>query len=86
MAAPNDETPSPGRAKGLQNQTTHAVIVAPAQSHDKPKNTLIAKLAIAAHAVHELADGGFLVCRHCHTYHAPDFAALQAFAKRLGVS
>jgi hypothetical protein len=46
----------------------------------------IAHLTIAGHAVHKLADGGYLVCKYGYTHHASDFAALQCFARRLGVS
>ena len=46
----------------------------------------VAELAIRGHAVHQLKDGGFLVCKYGHTFHATDFAELQAFARRLGVS
>lgn len=48
--------------------------------------TQIASLALAGHAVHQIADGGFLVCKYGMTHHAQDVAALQAFAKKLGVS
>ena len=47
--------------------------------------TQIAHLAIAGHAVHKLIDGGYLVCKYGYTHHAQDFAALQCFARRLGV-
>lgn len=47
--------------------------------------TLIAQFALAGHAVHRLQDGGFLACKFGHSYHAPDFAALLAFAQRVGV-
>lgn len=48
--------------------------------------TKIACLALAGHAVHQNADGGFLVCKYGMTHYAKDLAALQAFAKKLGVS
>ena len=47
--------------------------------------TQIACLALAGHAVHQTTDGGFLVCKYGLTHHAKDFAALHAFAVRLGV-
>jgi len=47
--------------------------------------TQIACLALAGHAVHQIADGGFLVCKYGYTHYAKDFAALQAFARKLGV-
>lgn len=48
--------------------------------------TQIAQLAIAGHAVHQLADGGYWVCKYGYTHHAKDFEALQAFARKLGVT
>lgn len=48
--------------------------------------TQTARLALAGHAVHQLADGGFLVSKFSYTHHAKDFAALQDFARRLGVN
>ena len=54
--------------------------------HAKTEATQIAELALAGHAVHQLKDGGFLVCKYGHTFHAIDFAELQAFARRLGVT
>lgn len=47
--------------------------------------TQVAHLAIAGHAVHQLADGGYMVCKYGYTHHAPDFEALQAFSRKLGV-
>jgi hypothetical protein len=46
----------------------------------------IAQLAVKGHAVYELADGGFLVCKYGYIHHAQDFEALQVFAHRFGVS
>jgi hypothetical protein len=48
--------------------------------------TQIAHLALAGHAVHQTTGGGFLVSKYSHTHHAKDFAALQDFARKLGVS
>jgi hypothetical protein len=47
--------------------------------------TQIACLALAGHAVHQLNDGGYLVSKYSYTHHAKDFAALQDFARKLGV-
>ena len=55
-------------------------------AHRKAISTQIAQLALKGHAVYELADGGFLVCKYGCFHHAPDFEALQVFANRLGVS
>lgn len=51
----------------------------------KAEFTLIARLAMAGHAVHKLVDGGYLVCKYGYTHHASDLAAAQSFAVRLGV-
>mgnify|MGYP007125384557 CR=1 FL=1 len=48
--------------------------------------TQIARLALAGHAVHQLADGGYLVSKYSYTHNAKDFAALQDFARKLGVN
>jgi len=56
------------------------------QAYRKAISTQIAELALRGHAVYELADGGFLVCKYGYVHHAPDFEALQVFAHRLGVS
>jgi hypothetical protein len=47
--------------------------------------TQIANLTIAGHAVHRIANGAFLVSKYGMTHHAKDFAALKAFACKLGV-
>ena len=51
----------------------------------KAESTLIATLALAGHAVHELRCGDYLVCKYGYSYYAQDFEALHAFAVRLGV-
>jgi hypothetical protein len=48
--------------------------------------TQFAHLALAGHAVHELADAAYLVSKYSYTHHAKDFAALQDFARKLGVN
>jgi hypothetical protein len=57
------------------------------QAHDgKALATQIAQLANAGHTVHRLSESGYLVCKYGHTFEATDFAELQAFARRLGVT
>lgn len=72
--------------KGLATDTTNDLNFATGTRHSKAIAMQIAELAIRGHAVHQLKDGGFLVCKYGHTFHAVDFAELQAFARRLGVS
>jgi hypothetical protein len=52
----------------------------------KAVTTQMACLALAGHAVHQLTGGGFLVSKYSYTHHAADFAALQDFARKLGVN
>lgn len=54
--------------------------------HSKAIAALTAKLSIDGHAVHRLASGGFLVCKYGHSFHAQDFAVLEGFARRVGVT
>lgn len=71
--------------EGLTTDTTNDLYSAIGARQSKAIATKIAELAIAGHAVHQTADGGFLVCKYGYTYHAPNFEALQAFASKLGV-
>ena len=73
-------------SKGLDTDTNNDLNFATGTRHSKAIATQVAELAIRGHAVHQLKDGGFLVCKYGHTFHANDFAELQAFARRLGVS
>ena len=73
-------------SKGLETDTTNDLNFATGTRHSKAIATQIAELVIRGHSVHQLKDGGFLVCKYGHTFHAIDFGDLQAFARRLGVS
>jgi len=48
--------------------------------------TLIARLALAGHAVHKGKHGDFTVCKYGMSRYCQDAAELEAFAKKLGVS
>ena len=72
--------------EGLTTDTTNDLNFATGTRHSKAIATQIAELAIRGHAVHQLKDGEFLVCKYGHTFHANDFAESQAFARRLGVN
>ncbi len=50
----------------------------------KAEATLMAQLALAGHAVHRAADGGYLACRHGCIKFCRDLAELQAFARLVG--
>ncbi len=73
-------------SKGLDTDTTNDLNFATGTRRSKAIATQIAELVIRGHAVHQLKDGGFLVCKYGHTFEATDFAELQAFARRLGVT
>ena len=82
----NEKDPRVSSTGPFENHTTNDLNFATGTRHSKAIATQVAKLAIRGHAVHQLKDGGFLVCKYGHTFHAIDFVELQAFARRLGVS
>ena len=78
---------APGlQSEGLDTDTINNLNFATGQRQRKAIVTQIAELALAGHTVHELRCGDFLVCKYGYTHYAQDFEALQAFARRLGVS
>ncbi len=82
----NEKAPGAINTEGLATDTTNDLNFATGKRRSKAIATQVAELVIWGHAVHQLKDGGFLVCKYGHTFHAHDFAELQAFARRLGVS
>jgi hypothetical protein len=46
----------------------------------------IARLARAGHAVHKGSEGDFTVCKYGLSMYCEDFAELQAFSRKLGVT
>lgn len=82
----NEKAPGAINTEGLTTDTTNDLNFATGTRPRKAIATQVAELAIRGHAVHQLKDGGFLVCKYGHTFHAVDFVELQAFARRLGVS
>lgn len=67
-------------------QSTNDLDFATGQRPGKALATLIAQLAMHGHAVHTMQGGDFLVCKYGLSYYAADFEALQAFARKLGVT
>ena len=53
-------------------------------AQDKTLDTLTAAFALRGHAVHELADGSFLVAKWGMVRACPSLDALQAFARQIG--
>ena len=83
--SPNRKAPGACNTEGL-GTNLYKCNFAIHEAQRKAISTQIAQLALKGHAVYELADGGFLVCKYGYFHHAPDFEALQVFAHRLGVS
>ena len=50
----------------------------------KAEATLRAQLALAGHAVHRAADGGYLACRMGYIKFCRDLAELEKFARLVG--
>jgi hypothetical protein len=82
----NEKAPGAINTERLTTETVNDLNFATGTRYSKAIATQVAELAIRGHAIHHLEDGGFLVCKYWHTFHANDFAELQAFARRLGVS
>ena len=70
----------------MNQNTTNDLDYATGQRPGKAIATQIAELALAGHTVHKLQCGDFLVSKWGYSHYAQDFEALQAFAKKLGVS
>lgn len=82
----NEKAPGACDAEGFEIDTTNDLNFATGNRRGKAEATQVAELAIRGHAVHQMRDGGYLVCKYGYTHHAVDFASLHAFARRLGVS
>ena len=82
----NEKAPGAINTEGLTTDTTNDLNFATDTRHSKAIAAQVAELSIRGHAVHQLKDGGFLVCKYGYTHHTPNFEALQAFASRLGIS
>ena len=82
----NEKAPSAINTEGLATDATNELNFATGTRHRKTIATQVAQLEIQGDTVHRLKDGGFLVCKYRHTFHANDFSELQAFARRLGIS
>jgi hypothetical protein len=80
-----EKAPGACNTEGLDTDTTNDLNFATGARQGKAIATQIACLALAGHAVHQLAAGGFLVCKYGLTKHCADFAELREFARKLGV-
>lgn len=82
----DEKAPGATSTEGLTTNISNDLNSATGKRHSKAIATQVAQLALRGHAVHQLKNGGFLVCKYGHTFHANDFAELKAFARRLGVN
>ena len=82
----NEKAPGAINTEGLATDTTNDLNFATGQRHSKAIATQIAEFAIAGHAVHQLADGGFSVTRWDLARRCADFGDLQSLARQMGVS
>lgn len=73
----------PSKAE-LSAPATGALIVPEGDEVSKREATLIAEFALSGHAVHRI-ESGYLVCRWAFARHVPDFPALVAVARQMGV-
>ncbi len=79
MSAPQKCESPAATGQSAENKNTRLDFTA-----EKSAATLIAKFALAGHAVHRL-ESGFLVTRWGMSRHCPDLAALVNFGRVLGV-
>jgi hypothetical protein len=68
-----------------QKQETNGLNCATLTRNSKAESTLISALERARHVVHVGRSNDYTVCKYGYSYYAQDFAALNAFAVRLGV-
>lgn len=78
----------PAGADQSAKQTNNAAIIPLVQKDGNSTATLIARLTLAGHLVHRGSEHDFDVIHRKHgmSYYAKDFAALQSFAERVGVT
>jgi hypothetical protein len=54
--------------------------------HGKAIATQLVRLTLAGHVVHKGSAGDYTVCKYGMTRYCKDFAELQAFSRKLGVT
>ena len=81
----NKKAAGASNTNGLHTHT-NVVDFPTAGSEGKALATQIAQLALAGHVVHKGQSGDFLVCKYGMSRWCQDFAELQAFSRRLGVT
>ena len=88
VAAPAEDVQKSERPVGAGQvawgSVESASIVAPERSDDKLRATLKASFCLRGYAVHDTAEGGYLVVRWNLAKHCPDLRALVQFAKQVG--
>ena len=79
------KAPAPTKTQGAFQITNH-VDCPTAGPHGKALATQLDQLAFAGHEVHKGSNGDFLVCKYGLSYRCDDFAELQDFSRKLGVT
>ena len=85
MHGPEMQTPAGGPASA-DTKTINDLDFATGTRPGKAEATQIAQLALAGHAVHKGKCGDYMVCNYGMSRYCQDFDALQAFARKLGVT
>lgn len=83
---PIEKAPGACDSEGLDTDTSNDLNFATGTRQGKAEATQIAELALAGHAVHKGRCGDYLVCKFGLSRYCQDFAELQTFARKLGVS
>ncbi len=78
-----EKTPSVTNTGDSETQT-HVEDFATSDGIPKAVFTVMARCALFGYSVHQMLGAGYIVGSHAFTYHAKDFADLQAFAAKLG--
>jgi len=81
---PIEKAPEACDSKGLVDHSNSADFATKKAQDAKAATTLIAKFALAGHAVHHL-EHAYLVCRWGQTKVCHDLAELVGFARQIGV-
>lgn len=85
-AAAEKRTPRVPAEASAKQSTSEAPILAPKDADAKTRANLVAALALRGYAAHQLAEGGFVVCRWGLHRVCADLPALAAFARQVGAT
>lgn len=84
MTAPNDEGLTATNDQPPKSTQPSDASITDLDASRKQFATLAALLALKGYALHELACGGFLICRWDRTAHCSDLGAVHGFLRKIG--